>query len=399
MRAAFWIALVGLCLPLYSYLVYPILLFILAAFVQIGRDGYYLVCKRDRRKRSRRTPSVSVIIAAFNEEEVIERTLTRCLALNYPPDRIEVIVGSDGSQDRTVEIARTYEDRGVCILDFPQRRGKLSVLSDCVGEARGDILIFTDANTLLEPDSVANLVRHFDSPRVGAVCGELRLSSSGARPGDEGLYWRYEVILKTLESRIDAVLGANGAIYALRKELFPTLKKNVITDDFVIPMKVRASGFRVLYDPEAVAVEEVPCSVSGEFKRRLRIGAGNWQALRECAELLLPHKGFVSFAFWSHKVLRWFAPFLLAAGFLANLFLLSARTWQVILAVQIAFYGAAGVGLALRRLDMRSGPLRPVSYFVAINAALAIGLVRGLVGAQGAAWHRTSRQPVPAGRK
>ncbi len=139
------------------------------------------------------------------------------------------------------------------------------------------------------------------------------------RPAEEGVYWRYEVTLKILENRLNAVLGANGAIYAVRRQLFPDLPRNLITDDFVIPMKVRAGGRRVVYDPEAVAMEEAPASMGSEFRRRVRIGAGNWQALGQCAPLLLPQKGFVAFSFWSHKVLRWATPFLLVAAFAANL--------------------------------------------------------------------------------
>jgi len=398
-KAVVWIAIVGLGLPLYSYVVYPLLLFVLASLVQSARDARYLLSRGERRTRSKRIPSVSIIIAAHNEETVIAETLRHCLALDYPRERTEILVGSDGSTDRTAQIARRHEGQGVRVLEFPQRRGKLSVISDCAAAARGEILVFTDANTLLSPQSVRSLVRHFDDPRIGGVCGELRVAPSQGGGGSEGVYWRYEVVLKTLESRLGAVLGANGAIYALRKDLFPSLDRQLITDDFVIAMKVRARGLRVVYDPEAVAVEEAPSSVSEEFRRRMRIGAGNWQALRQCAPLLLPWKGFVSLAFLSHKVLRWFTPFLLAAGFFANLLLISMPTWRVVLAVQAAFYGAAGLGYALHGLHLPAGPLRLASYFVSVNAALGIGLLRGLLGCGQAAWQVTARQPVPARRR
>lgn len=394
MNAVFWIALLGLGLPLYAYVGYPIALFALASLVQIGRDAYYLVSRAERRSQDIWWPSVSIIIAAYNEEEVIGRTLSRCLELDYPEERLEVVVGSDGSTDGTVEIAQQHEGERVQVVAFPERRGKLSVISDCVARAGGDVLVFTDANTVLSRDSVRRLARHFNDPRVGAVCGELRLLTADGPLADEGLYWRYEMVLKILESRLDSVLGANGAIYAVRKDLFPKLAGNLITEDFVIPMKVRASGFRVLYDPEAVAVEDAPATVSDEFRRRIRIGAGNWQALWRCAELLLPWKGFVSFAFWSHKVLRWLAPFLLVAGFLANLALLAEPVWQAVFAAQVGFYGCAVLGYVLRRLRLPAGPLRPASYFVAINAALAVGLVRGVLRMQQPTWQRTAREPV-----
>ena len=398
MKVLFWIALLGLALPAYSYLVYPLILFVSAGLVQAGRDVRYLIQRAERRsgKRDAPRPSVSIIVAAYNEEQVIGATLAACTGVDYPRERLEVIVGADGCTDGTAQVARQREADGVRVIEFPSRRGKVSTISDCVRESRGEILVFTDANTLLKPEAVALLVRHFHDPRVGAVCGELRLTSATGEAHSEGIYWRYEVTLKILESRLNAVLGANGAIYAVRKELFPDVSMGLVTDDFVIPMKIRAEGHRVLYDPEAVATEQAPGSARDEFRRRTRIGAGNWQALRHCARLLLPGKGFVSLAFWSHKVLRWFAPFLLAAALIANAFLLSSPLWQCVFAAQVAFYAAALAGYVLRKLHLPSGPLTLASYFVTINAALAVGFARGAVHAQAAAWERTRRDGGPS---
>jgi len=395
MKAVFWLALVGIGIPLYTYAAYPLLLFLLAALAQTGRDVSYLLFRGERRRRSTRRPRVSIILAAYNEEAVIERTIQNCLSLEYPKELREIIIGSDGSTDRTVEIARKFESEGVRVLAFSDRRGKTTVISDCAHEAAGDVLVFSDANTIMRPDAITNLVRHFDDPAVGAVCGELRFLAHDGRPADEGVYWRYEVTLKILESRLDSVLGANGALYALRKELFPSLPASLITDDFVIPMKVRSRDFRVIYDPEAVAMEEMPARVSDEFRRRMRIGAGNLQALWHCRSLLLPWKGFAAFAFWSHKVLRWFTPFLLPVGLVCNLLLLSEPVWRAVFILQAAFYGAALLGYALQRLRLPAGPLRLPYYFVAINVALGLGLLRGVFGMQRAAWQRTARDPIP----
>ena len=395
MQIATWVLILGLGVPAYAYLGYPVLLFVMAALVQMARDVYYLLYRSERRTRGEGLPSVTVLMAAHDEADVIERTLQNLAELDYPREKLEILVGSDGSTDGTAALVRGWSERGVRVLDFSERRGKMSVISDCAAEARGDILVLTDANTLIRPDAVRNLVRHFGDPSVGAVCGELRLVSADGKPAEEGLYWRYEVTLKILENRLNAVLGANGAIYALRRPLFPSLPRDLITDDFVIPMTVRAAGYRVVYDPEAVAMEEAPGSVSSEFRRRVRIGAGNWQALARCASLLLPWRGFVSYAFWSHKVLRWATPFLLIAALAANVMLLGSTAGQVVLALQAAFYAAAALGFLLPRLHVRAGPLRLPAYFVAINAALAAGLLRGLLHRQRAAWNRTSRQPLP----
>jgi len=392
MDAIEWIAMLGLILPAYSYVGYPVVLFILAAMVQTGRDVFFLLRRGERRTRSSHAPSVSIVMAAYNEEDSIAGTLERCLAVHYPQDRLEVIVGSDGSTDDTVPVAEQYRDRGVRTFAFTERRGKLSVVEDCVDRARGEIIILTDANTRIEPDSVGNLVRHFADSKVGAVCGELVLKEHGT--GDEGIYWRYEVALKTLENRLNAVLGANGALYAVRRELFPHLPGHLITDDFVIPMKVRARGYRVLYDPEAIAVEDPPPSRAAEFRRRLRIGAGNWQALRHCAHLLAPWRGWIALAFWSHKVLRWVTPYLLVVAFGANLLLLGRPLWRFIFAGQMAFYLLAASGWLLPKIRIPAGPLKTVTYFVVVNTALGAGLIRGLLGLQRAAWQRTARRPA-----
>ena len=397
MKVEWLIVAVGLGLPLYAYVGYPILLFILASFVQAGRDIYYLVWRRDRRVRNPAVPSVSVIIAAYNEEPVIGTTLRHVLALDYPPDAMEILVGSDGSTDRTVQIAESVGGSRVRAIAFPERRGKLAVLKDCVERAWGDILVFTDANTALAPDALRNLLRHFSNPAVGAVCGELRLQAPDGTPADEGLYWRYERILKLLESRLNAVLGANGAIYAVRRNLFPAVPDNTVTEDFVILMSVRAAGHQVVYDPEAVATEEAPPDLSGEFRRRVRIGAGNWQALGQCRRLLLPWKGFVAAAFWSHKVLRWFTPFLLLAALGAGVALAHEPLGGALLVVQGAAYGSAALGWVLRRLHVPAGPFGLAYYFAAINVAIGVGMIRGLFGLQRPAWQRTAREPMATG--
>jgi cellulose synthase/poly-beta-1,6-N-acetylglucosamine synthase-like glycosyltransferase len=226
---------------------------------------------------------------------------------------------------------------------------------------------------------------------VGAVVGRLRLRTRDE--GGEGIYWAYETFLKYLEGKIGCVLGANGGIYAIRRILFPPLPPDTITDDFVIPLRIAVRGWKVPYEPTAVAHEDAPDDVHAEFARRARIGAGNWQALARLPDLLDPRAGFVSFAFVSHKLLRWATPFLLGFAFTASV--LAAATpgaWgcRALLAVQLAFYTVAAAG-------ERSGgaPGRAARHFVAMNAALAVGLWRFLRGTQRAAWRRTARAASP----
>ncbi len=397
MNVPFWIALIGIAVPVYAYVGYPMVLFAVAVLVQVGRDVRYLVSRNERRQRAALQPIVSIILAAHNEEAVIEHTIQNLLDLEYPRDKFEIIVGSDASSDRTVELLQAFDGARVRALRFKERRGKLAVITDCAHAAKGSILVLSDANTILDRKAVATLVRHFECPYVGAVCGELQLTNGAGGPVAEGTYWRYEKTLKLLESRVDSALGANGAIYAIRKELFPTLPPHLITDDFVVPMRVRAKGFSVRYDPEAIATEEAPAGVSNEFRRRLRIGAGNWQALWQCAELLLPWKGFVAISFWSHKVLRWLTPFLLIPALVANGFLLSSQFWLALFILQLLFYAGAATGYLLRRLGLPTGACGTMAYFLTINVALGLGFVRGMFGLQGAIWKPTTRDTPRSG--
>ena len=385
--AAWIVIIVGLGIPAYAYAGYPILLFLLASVVQVTRDVCYLLGRRERRTAWDELPSVTMIVAAYNEEDVIEAKVRNFLELEYPPDRFRLIVGSDGSKDRTLEIVAGFDDERVQLEAFGERRGKLAVLNDCVGRAECDILVFSDANTLLRPDALRKLVRHFRDPKIGAVCGELRLEGGGG----ETAYWRYEMVLKLLESKLDSTLGANGAIYAMRRSLYPFPPPWLITDDFVIPMTARAKGYTIRYDPEAVAREETAPSAGHEFRRRIRIGSGNFQALWFCRSLLLPWKGFVSFSFWSHKVARWFTPFLLAAALVANVLLVREPAGRVVFACQAAFYVMALLGWFLGRIGLRTRLFRIMWYFVLINAGLACGFFQWLLGRHKVTWRRTLR--------
>ncbi len=389
-----WILVVAIAVPAYSYVVYPVLLFLLATVVQTRRDIVYLFKRGERRSRRRGLPKVSLILAAYNEAEVIEKKVTNCLELEYPREKLQVIIGSDGSTDGTAGIIGRYAPQGVELLDFQERRGKLAVVSDCVKRASGEILVLTDANTMLDSSAIENLVRHFDDPKVGAVCGELRLNEPGRRKIGESTYWRFEVILKFLESKLDSVLGANGAIYAIRKELFPQAPANWITEDFVIPMKCRAQGYRVRYDPEAIAYETAASSARQEFARRVRIGAGNFQAMWECRSLLLPWRGFVSFEFISHKVLRWLTPFAMVAALAANAFLLGADWARILFTLQVGFYATAGLGYLLLKAKLQLTLMKYPYYFLVINLGLLCGFFRWVTGSQKADWRRTLRSAL-----
>jgi cellulose synthase/poly-beta-1,6-N-acetylglucosamine synthase-like glycosyltransferase len=369
----------------YSYLIYPLILIALdRAFPPepfITGDAL---------------PPVSVLIAAFNEEKVIRARVENCLALDYPKDKLEIIIASDGSDDGTNEIVREFSGQGVRLFDYEQRRGKVNVLNESVPRVSHDIVVFSDANTDFELDALKQIVPHFADDRVGSVCGRLSfVNADGSRTADlEGVYWRYETFLKTLEGKRGSLLGANGAIFAIRKPLFHHCEPDTLIEDFVMPMKILESGYRTIYVPEAQAWEEAALSVDDERGRRIRIGAGGYQAMGRLLPMLNPMRGFPALAYWSHKVLRWLCPFFLIALFGTNICLIGsgALSYNVALALQIAFYACAWIGWRHDRKRARVSKLASICYyFVAMNFSLLLGFRRHVMGTQQVKWQRTQR--------
>jgi cellulose synthase/poly-beta-1,6-N-acetylglucosamine synthase-like glycosyltransferase len=262
------------------------------------------------------------------------------------------------------------------------------VLNRLVPLATGELLVFSDANAMFERDALRKLVRHFDDAGLGGVCGRLVFHGVGSDT-EEGPYWKMETWLKTHESAVDSCLGANGAIYAIRKSAWPSIPDNTLIDDFVIGMRVREQGLRFIYDAEAVANEDLPTSVGHEMTRRIRIGAGGFQSLRLCWRSLLPWRGVYSWCFWSHKVLRWFAPFFMIAAFVSNCFLVEHLFFSMTFFVQCLFYAFAWVGKNWR--GEKSAVFSAPYYFLSINLALLFGFFRFVTGTQQAAWKRTAR--------
>lgn len=356
-------------LLLYAYGAYPGLLWLLSSVTRPND------CQRGEPTR---WPEVSILVSAYNEEQLIAKRMGNLLDLDYPLERLEILVGSDGSTDRTCEIAKIYETQGIRLVAFEQRRGKASVLNDLVTQARGEIMILTDANTFFHAQAARELIRAlWRYPLACAVVGHLELRSSTAAGNLDGMYWRYETWLKTLESRFGSVLGANGAIYAFRRERYQPLPKGAIVDDFLIPMLIRLrSGGKVFFIPTAEAWEKSPERVRDEFRRRVRIGAGDLQALIWTWRLLLPWKGMVALAYFSHKVLRWLGPWLMLMGLGANLWLLGTPFFRLLFFGQLVFYGL-GLGAALvHHIPILGAAASGVRYFLVLNAALLLGFAR-----------------------
>lgn len=379
-----WIFWGAVLLLLHTYFFYP------AILVAMNRSRRRREGETSRVTPERALPFVSIVIAAYNEERCIQQKLENSLALDYPRERLEILVGSDGSTDRTDALVRACRDPRVRLCPAP-RAGKTSVLNRCIPQARGEIVVLTDANTMIEPGAIKQLVRHFQDGEIGVVCGQLRLFNPSSKTYEESAYWRYESFIKAEEGARGAVLGANGGLYAIRRSLFTALPPSTIVDDFVIPLRILERGFRAVYEKEAIAHEETTEDYGREFGRRARIAAGNFQSLGLVPRLLLPSAGFTAFAFWSHKVLRWCAPALMVVGLLSNLLLLGSAFYRATLFAQFLFYALAWAGST----GALPGALRRVGsiayYFVSMNVAIAVGFWRFLRNSQRAAWDRTAR--------
>ncbi|WP_427978850.1 glycosyltransferase family 2 protein [Agarivorans sp.] len=390
MELIFWLSLT---LIAYSYAVYPLLLLIVSGIQQALRDTRYLWRRRERRSEEAKVwPNVSIIIAAYNEEQCLQQRIDNLLQLSYPKEKLTIHIGSDGSSDATARILMAVQASHFRAHVFEQNRGKINVLNDLVALTDDSILVMSDANTHFETDAIENLVKHFDSPEVGAVCGELHLVDSESADNKDGIYWRYEQMLKFHESRIGALLGANGAIYAIAKPFYQPLPSNTIVDDFMIVMNVSKQGKQVVYEPNAVAYEEVAPSLQDEEQRRVRIGTGNYQAFTRCLWALNPLRGARCFAYISHKVLRWFTPHCMLVALLSNLLLAAQPAYAGFLLIQLLAYGLAIWGKRKSsRGESLPGSLAFLTFFVSMNLALMKGFYSFLFKNVQGTWQRTSR--------
>jgi len=339
-------------------------------------------------------PRVAVLVPAYNEEKVIGAKIENCLALNYPPDKLEVLIGSDGSKDRTNAIVRSFADSRLRLIELPGRSGKTGVLNRLVRETDADIIVFSDANVMIEPAALRLLMRHFADEKVGvAGGGKYILIPAGAEAvHGEALYGNYENNLRTRESMIGGMSGALGSLMAMRRPLYRPFATGSTNDDTVPSIWATLGGYRNVYDPEARAFEESGRTVREEFRRRIRIGAGNFQTLFRYLGVLHPRCGLCAYTFFSHKVLRWIFPFLMIAALAANLFLLSVPFYRFAMSVQVIGYGATLLGFLLDRAGLRLPVLTALYHFVALNIALFIGFLVYGRGITSSAWEPTARK-------
>lgn len=373
-QAVFWLAL-GFCL-----------------YVYIGYPAVLLVLSRVRPRRVRRVdhwPSVSLIIPAHNEEEVIEAKVQNALALRYPKGRLEILVVSDGSSDRTDEIVRSCADGSLRLLRLP-RRGKAYALNAGARRARGEILVFSDADVLLHADSLRWLVRNFADPEVGGVCGRRcqRGRGAGATAGGEGLYHSYDRWQTAMESRVGSIASAHGALYGIRRRLYVPIADPAQADDLALSARVPLRGYRMVYEPLALSFQDIPTAGRREFRRKIRVTNHTARAILLLGGRALAAHPFYAFGLISHKLLRYLVPFCLIALFLSAAALARSHSWYAAaLALQVVFYAAAAAGSLLRTGSLGRLPLLTIPcYFVLVNGAALLGVISILRGTRLGAW-------------
>jgi cellulose synthase/poly-beta-1,6-N-acetylglucosamine synthase-like glycosyltransferase len=367
---------VAAILLLHAYAGYPLSLMLLG-LVRGRRDGH---------ATGTGTPSVTLVISAYNEERWIGAKIENSLALDYPHDRLRIVVASDGSTDATDAIAGSYGGRGVDLLRFPGRRGKVACLNDVLGTLTSDLVVMSDANSMYQPDAIRRLARHFQDPAVGCVCGRLAYANPGREAAGEGekVYWGYEGRIKRLESRLGSLLGANGSIYAYRTALFRPVHPLTFCDD-VIPIRIAIGGRLVLYDPEAACSEETVGEAAEMRRRRRHASFGMRSMAQVIAEAVRASRWLVVYQCLSHRVLRWLGGPALIALAAATAFLPPGLRGPVALA-QLGFYALAALGGLTGPLGRRFRPAYLAYYAVVIHLAGMAGLVQLALGRDAASW-------------
>lgn len=391
LEIAFWL---GLALVFYAYLGYGLVLWVL---VRLKRA----FLRRTTTAETLPLPKVTFVVCAYNEEDWIQRKIDNSLALDYPRELVEYCWVTDGSDDRTAEIVREYPyPAGLRwqLLHQPERRGKIAAFQRAMQQINTQVVVSTDANTLVNPDALRLLVRHFADPGVGAVAGEKRIlmaEKDDASSAGEGIYWKYESLLKYWDAELWSVVGAAGELFAIRTECYEPVPPDTLVEDFYLTMRIAQRGWRVQYEPLAWASEASSASVTEEMKRKVRIAAGGLQAVWRLRALLNPLRyGLLSFQYISHRVLRWtLAPLLLPILFVINVSLAIKGNffYQILLLVQVLFYFAALLGWILEQRKLKVKALFVPYYFCLMNWAMYAGFLRLLRGRQSVLWEKAKR--------
>ncbi|MFC3196192.1 glycosyltransferase family 2 protein [Parapedobacter deserti] len=392
METVFWISLF---VVFYTYIGYGMVLY---ACVTIKRKARRKQNVQSGSVSADALPSCTVVVAAYNEASIIEQKIANTLELNYPAGKINYIVVTDGSTDETAHLAGNCS--AILHLHTPERRGKIAAIHRAMKQVHSEVVVFTDANTLLNRDALIELCKHYADEQVGAVAGEKRVHTgdeADASAAGEGFYWKYESALKKWDSELYTVVGSAGELFSIRKDLYEAVPEDTILDDFMLSMRIAEKGYRVIYEPMAHATETASENVKEELKRKIRIAAGGIQSIVRLKRLMNPFVNPVlTFQYVSHRVLRWtVTPVLLSAIFVLNAILYSKGGNSVYTALwygQVCFYSLAFVGLLLEHRELKIKAAFIPYYFCVMNYAVLAGIVRYLNGQQSAVWERARRK-------
>src|ERR1700744_2673565 len=389
MKLILWLSLF---ITFYAFFGYGILLFILIKIKRAISGKPTLPAFDDDT-----LPTCTLIVAAYNEEGVMQEKIKNSLNLAYPANKLQFVFITDGSTDGTVGIVNAYPQ--IRHMHSDERKGKIAAVHRAMDTVTTEVVVFTDANTFLNTEALVNICRHYSDNKVGAVAGEKRVYAETANAtAGEGFYWKYESKLKTWDSELYSVVGAAGELFSIRTELYIPVSPDTILDDFMISLLVAEKGYRVIYEPEAYATESASQNVGEELKRKIRIAAGGIQSILWLKSLLNPFKmPVLSFQYISHRVLRWtVVPFLMLLSLLLNLIIVlqgsTELTYQVLLLCQVGFYLAAISGWILEERHIKVKVFFIPYYFCMMNYAVIMGIFRFARGKQSAIWEKAKRQ-------
>lgn len=384
LKFIFWFALAVI---LYTYIGYGLVVWIWAKVKRLLHDSKIMSAPDFE-------PEVTLVVPAYNEGDILKSKIEDCLALDYPAGKLRITFITDGSTDNSEEVLSCYPQ--VMHLHSPVRGGKSMAENRAMEYVTTPYVIFTDCNTYLNTNAVREMVKHYQDPKVGAVSGEKKILSEDSSSGSgEGLYWKYESFLKRCDSEIHSLMGAAGELVSFRSNLFQPLEKDTILDDFVQSLRIVDKGYKVVYEPNAYAMEAPSVSMAEEMKRKVRICAGGWQSMARLTSLLNPFRQpVVTFLYLSHRVLRWsLTPALLALLLPVNFVLawFSGGIYTLTLALQVLFYVAAWAGWALDAKGVKLKLLIVPLYFTMMNVAVFKGFMRYIRSSQPAAWEKAER--------
>lgn len=359
----FWFSII---IVFYTYLGYGILLYLLVIIKEFFN-------KPKKELPPEVLPEVTLFVTAYNEESVVKEKMHNCLTLDYPQNKLKIVWVTDGSNDRTNEILKTYQT--VTVLFQPERQGKTAAINRGIKFTTSPIIIFTDANTMINREAIHEIIREFMNSKVGCVAGEKRIVSKekdGAVGRGEGIYWKYESILKALDSRLYSAVGAAGELFAIRRELFETMEEDTLLDDFILSLKIAKKGFKIAYCDKAYAIESASANMKEEEKRKVRIAAGGLQSIWRLRSLLnIFQYGMLSFQYISHRVLRWsVTPIFLFLIFPLNIYLIFVNTSHIYvnsLIIQGIIYFMGLLGFYLSSKQIKNKILYIPYYFIFMN--------------------------------